>query len=1373
MDRTARSSQIEIQHEGLKITRVNIIINGVKREVQCDLDSGSKLLFWGIRDFKRAKMAGVEPIKLRYPVRIRVANNKFEYARACVVLELQIPVLPKPVTIKNAVVYLVDGPWDDFLIGWPVLHALGITPEQNIARCAGNVVNMAKYDQELIGVTPEELGVVQAAQALSSKVESLIEAHSRVAITTKEVETKLDELEDTWKVYRVSEGLEEPIEIGISESNTLNVQRCAKGVPSETTKGGRKYGEGPIEIFPQSYEPEEFEESGLLEMPEEENTFEELVQKQLQASKRQGITKSARERLRKILNKYEKVFATKFSECQISNLTPMEPRLKEGAQPCFAKPRRMSIEQLKWLRKHIQQMVELGMLVRVENPIWGIPVFVVEKPGKPGEWRMVADFRAVNARSERTSLPMPLLEQMLEATSGAKYYGSLDNMKGFNLLGTTRSDIFTLVTPFGCYEMKVAPMGYLNSPPTYQDRIVNEVLDGIHLKTCCNWIDDLLVFARNEDEYLDRLEQILQRYEKYKVKQNLRKCELFRTKVVWCGREFYNGTYTFASKYYDKVLETPEPEYAVDLMSFLFSIQWLSISLDPLGILEAKGPLIEIIDRIYQVKNPKGSRKKKLLVGVKLKDFGWGIRESEAFKKCLQIIQKAIRLAIVDERKVMCLFTDASASEGCAIIITQCSPEELEKPVEEQRHELIFLTTHKWTKQEIRWHISSQECYPIIFAINRFDYIFAGRHVRIFMDHKNLKYILEPDKTTSKTTLMRLSRWALLIQSQRYTIYDIAGKENVAADLWSRWGVSQAREVKAKVGKVPRMVRNLEAYNQLSEKAKEKQDNRRQVVPGNEKQVARRKNNTVKVNMPKELDRNTNPHRTKFLKIISRTDSLMDIEGNPVEVPSIEEIKKVQRDTIEPIPPNGERKPDGLVCVKGKPWIPVELVPIVVAISHQSLGHPGANALEESISKEYYSKRFREYAKDLNSYCLVCMGEHLPKLIRRKLGEQIYATKRCEVLHLDFVVIKDSEYVLMISDDLTSKRELFHAERADAVTAAQAVMWWRARYGIAKGATLVTDGGSHFANSLLKELANQLRIFRHITVAYSPWANGKAERPNKELLKLLRILRKDMKLSKKSHWSVLLPDVQYKLNNTPKKRLKGRTPDEVFLLNEDTGPMKFIAIDQEENEVKAIPINYSKPAEHIMKELGDRLDRWHNEIIEVQHLERLKNLAQQYSARVKQAQFAIGDWVLVSRGMQKQHKLMRQWIGPFQVVDTKSPWVYKVRNLVKGKEYWVHSCRLRFYEHKWLLKFEDIKDFVIFSTEGYDVENIWDHRWNSRKKEYQVQVTWIGMEDSDKSYISLESAVLQAPKIVDHYLNAEWPEEEKLIPKMRAKREKM
>ena len=69
-------------------------------------------------------------------------RNKFEYCRNCFVEEVRIPVAEDMVCLRRVIFYVVEAKWSHFLLGWPVLHALGLTPEQNLQRWKGKTVDL-------------------------------------------------------------------------------------------------------------------------------------------------------------------------------------------------------------------------------------------------------------------------------------------------------------------------------------------------------------------------------------------------------------------------------------------------------------------------------------------------------------------------------------------------------------------------------------------------------------------------------------------------------------------------------------------------------------------------------------------------------------------------------------------------------------------------------------------------------------------------------------------------------------------------------------------------------------------------------------------------------------------------------------------------------------------------------------------------------------------------------------------------------------------------------------------------------------------------------------------------------------------------------
>ena len=72
-------------------------------------------------------------------------------------------------------------------------------------------------------------------------------------------------------------------------------------------------------------------------------------------------------------------------------------------------------------------------------------------------------------------------------------------------------------------------------------------------------------------------------------------------------------------------------------------------------------------------------------------------------------------------------------------------------------------------------------------------------------------------------------------------------------------------------------------------------------------------------------------------------------------------------------------------------------------------------------------------------------------------------------------------------------------------------------------------------------MSDKMGINHHITTAYSPWANGTAERLGRELLWTLRALLSERQLNV-TDWDYILPAVQFALNTRKSPILGGISP---------------------------------------------------------------------------------------------------------------------------------------------------------------------------------------------------------------------------------------
>ena len=125
--------------------------------------------------------------------------------------------------------------------------------------------------------------------------------------------------------------------------------------------------------------------------------------------------------------------------------------IRTESPPCSAAVRRLSPDKLRILRTEIEQLLELGIIGESEGS-WGSPAHLVPKPG--GKWRLVCDYRALNAQTVADTYALPLLTDFANDLSGSQIFTSLDLYKSYHQIQIAETDQCksTMVTPIGSYK---------------------------------------------------------------------------------------------------------------------------------------------------------------------------------------------------------------------------------------------------------------------------------------------------------------------------------------------------------------------------------------------------------------------------------------------------------------------------------------------------------------------------------------------------------------------------------------------------------------------------------------------------------------------------------------------------------------------------------------------------------------------------------------------------------------------------------------------------------------------------------------------------------------------------------------------------------
>jgi hypothetical protein len=183
--------------------------------------------------------------------------------------------------------------------------------------------------------------------------------------------------------------------------------------------------------------------------------------------------------------------------------------LLPSTAPISKRPYRMDAKDLSELKKQIEEILKKGFIIP-SSSTWGAPVSFVDK--KDGNRRMCVDYMALNDVTIENKYPLPRIEDLFDQMRGARIFSKIDLRLGYDQLRIRLEDISstTFTTRYGLYEFTVMSFELTNAPAYFMylmNKVFMEYLD----KFVVVFIDDILVFSRNEEEHEEHLRLVLQK----------------------------------------------------------------------------------------------------------------------------------------------------------------------------------------------------------------------------------------------------------------------------------------------------------------------------------------------------------------------------------------------------------------------------------------------------------------------------------------------------------------------------------------------------------------------------------------------------------------------------------------------------------------------------------------------------------------------------------------------------------------------------------------------------------------------------------------------------------------------------------------------
>ena len=259
------------------------------------------------------------------------------------------------------------------------------------------------------------------------------------------------------------------------------------------------------------------------------------------------------------------------------------------------------------------------------------------------------------------------------------------------------------------------------------------------------FIDDILVYSKDEQEHEQHLKIVLQTLRDKKLYAKLRKCDFWLKEVSFLGHIVSAEGIRVDLVKIEAVVNWKPPRSVTEVRSFLGLagyygrfVKGFSVIASPLTKLLRKGVLFE-----------------------------WSDKCQNSFEQLKEMLVEAPVLTQPTSGKEYTLYSDASGiGLGCVLM---------------QNEKVVAYASRQLKSHEQTYPTHDLELAAVVFALKIWRHYLYGEKCRIYTDHKSLKYLL-----MQKELNLRQRRWLELFKDYDCIIDYHPGKANVVADALSR-----------------------------------------------------------------------------------------------------------------------------------------------------------------------------------------------------------------------------------------------------------------------------------------------------------------------------------------------------------------------------------------------------------------------------------------------------------------------------------------------------------------------------------------------------------------------------------------------------------
>ena len=449
--------------------------------------------------------------------------------------------------------------------------------------------------------------------------------------------------------------------------------------------------------------------------------------------------------LQTIIAKHKAIFGQP-NQLKQANVPPME--IKTTADPIHQRPYRSPFVKRQAIDTEIDQLLELGIIRESSSP-WASPVLLV--PKKDGELRFCIDYRKLNDITVKNRYPLPFVQDIFDQLGGASVFSTLDMRSGYHQVPLTEDAIpkTAFVCHRGQYEFTRVPFGLCNAPSHYQ-AIMNKVLAKHIGKRVMVFLDDVVVYSKDEKQHAHDLDLVLSDIKAADLTLKESKCHFGGKELDLLGYVISGEGIRAQPSKTAAIRQLPPPTSITELRRFLGMCSYYR----------------QLVPEFAKIAEPLH------LLTRKNAKWLWATEQQEAFDDLKERLCSNNVMAHPNPQRGYILYTDA-CDYAIGGILVQEDDDGIERPIQYLSAQL--------TNTQRKWTTSEKECYAVVYCLDKLRCYLLGADLTCYTDHKPLLSLFTKQMKNTK-----IQRWGILFEEFGAKIKYRPGPNNVRADMLSR-----------------------------------------------------------------------------------------------------------------------------------------------------------------------------------------------------------------------------------------------------------------------------------------------------------------------------------------------------------------------------------------------------------------------------------------------------------------------------------------------------------------------------------------------------------------------------------------------------------